>query len=154
WTVLGVDTTFPKIRTVEVFLTAVPEQLLNVLADERRRVVAGGLEAVDHRRRAGEQVLDARPGRGHFRLCSLALSDVAPRANHLHRLPFFVPNESLLVVDPAVAAVLLAELILDRMRTFLEQVDRLGLHRGELVRVHPTAPKIRVLEVFLRFVAQ
>ena len=72
--VLGMDAALPEIRAVEVFLAVVPEQVLHVLADEGRRVVAGCLEAVDHRRRAGEQVLDAVPGRRHCFFRPLALA--------------------------------------------------------------------------------
>src|SRR5262249_18044959 len=153
-TVLGVDATFPEIRAGEVFLAVVPEQLFDVLAYERRCVVAGCLEAVYDRRRASEQVLDARPGRGYFRLCLLAIGYVAPRTNHLDRLTLFVPNEPLFVINPTITAVPLAKPVLDRVSTFLEQAERLGLHRGELVRVYATAPEIRVFQVLLRLVAQ
>jgi hypothetical protein len=68
----------PEIRALEVFFTVIPEQILDVRADEGWRIVAGCLEAVDHRRRTGDQALDAIPGRrlGFFR--PLALGDVAP----------------------------------------------------------------------------
>src|SRR5882672_2278786 len=127
------EATLPEIRTVQIFLSVISEQILHVLAYEGRRVVASCLEAVDHRRRAGEQVLDAIPSRRHCFLRSLAFGDVAPRANHLDRLTLPVPDQSLFVVYPVVAAVLLEESVLDRVRTFLVQVSRLGLHRREIV---------------------
>src|SRR3990172_7005137 len=99
----------PEIRTLEIFLALIPEQILNVLADERRPVVAGCLEAVDHRRRAGEQVLDALSGRRRRFFRSLALADVAPRADHLNRVAVPIPNQVLFVGHPAVGAVLLEE---------------------------------------------
>src|SRR5262245_60755148 len=49
-TILGMDATLPKVRAVEVLLAVVPEQLLDVLAYECRRVIAGCFEAVDHSR--------------------------------------------------------------------------------------------------------
>ena len=153
-TVRGMDAALPEVRTVEVFLTVIPEQVLHVPAYERWRVVAGGLEAVDHRRRAGDQVLSAIPGRCCCFFRSLTLGDVAPRADHLDRLAFLVPDEPLFIVHPAVGAVLLEKSVLDRVGTFLEQVDRLGLHRGEVVGMHAAPPEIGVLQILLRLIAQ
>ena len=124
--VLGMDAALPEIRALEVLLALVAEQVLDVLADEGRREIAGGLEAVDHRRRAGEQVLDALAGRGAASFGLLALGDVAPRADHLDRLAVLVADQALLVVDPAVGAVLLEEPVLDRVAALPEQVDGLA----------------------------
>ena len=53
--VLGVDVVAPEVGVLQIFLRAIAEQPLDVLADEGRRVVAARLEAVDHGRRAFEQ---------------------------------------------------------------------------------------------------
>src|SRR5262245_36274197 len=57
--VVGVQTVEPEIGTPEIVLALVAEEILDVPAYEGRPVVARRLEAVDHRRRGGEQVLDA-----------------------------------------------------------------------------------------------
>src|SRR5690348_2504757 len=105
------DARLPEIRALEVFLGLVAEELLDVAADEGRRVVARRLEAVDDRRRAREQAFDALPDGGRHFLCPLALADVAPRADHLRRLALLVPYQMLRVVHPAVGAVLPAEAV-------------------------------------------
>src|SRR5260221_6404702 len=84
----------------------------------------------------------------------LRRSDVAPRANHLDRFAVPVANQVLLVDHPAVGAFLFEKSVLDRVAAFLEQVDGLCLHRGELVGMHAAPPEIRVFEVFLRLVTQ
>src|SRR5437773_9888701 len=108
----------PEIWTFEVFLGIVPEQVLHVPADERRRVVVRCLEAVDHSRGPREQMLNAIPGRRRWFLGSLALADVAPRADHLGRLPLCVPAQSLRVAHPTIGAVLLAKSVLARLAAF------------------------------------
>ena len=60
-------------------------------------------------------MLDAQPGRRDRLLGRLALGDVAPRADDLLRLAAPVPDEALLVADPAIAAVLLQEAVLERV---------------------------------------
>src|SRR5215467_5010507 len=105
--VLGVDATLPEIGTIEVFVTVVSEQILHILADEGWRIVVCCPEAIDDCRRAGEQVLDALPGRCHCRLSLLTLSDITPRPDHFDRLTIFVANQTLLIVDPTIAAILL-----------------------------------------------
>ena len=51
----------PEIRIVEIFAGGIAEQPRDVVADEGRREIAPGLEAVDHRRRGIEQ--PGQPGR-------------------------------------------------------------------------------------------
>src|SRR5262249_5900148 len=148
------DPTPPEINTVEVFLTLISKQIPNVLADERWCVVAACLETVDHRRRSGEQVLDAIAGRSGFFFRSLALGDVAPRADHFDRLAVFIPNQALLVAHPTVGAVLPEKSVLDRVAAFLEQLDGLGLNRGEIVGMHAAAPKIRAFQILPWLVAE
>src|SRR5262249_45570030 len=113
------DATSPEVRTFEVFLGVIPEQVLHVPADESWGVVASCLEAIDHRRRAGEQMINAVPGRRRCLFRSLSIGDIAPRANHLCRLTLFIPDQSLRVVHPAVIAVLPEKPVLDRVATFL-----------------------------------
>ena len=54
----------------------------------------------------------------------------------------------LLVVHPAIRAVLLAEAIFDDVFAGLEQHVHLGFDARQILRVHPLAPEIRVLEIF------
>src|SRR5215468_10104506 len=82
----------------------------------------------------------------------LPLAYIAPGANHLCRLTLVITDQLLRVVDPAVASVLPEKSVLDGMTAFLEQLDRLGLHSDEFIGVHASAPKIRVLQVFLRII--
>ena len=85
---------------------------------------------------------------------SLAVGDIAPRADHLGRLAVLVTYQLLRIVHPAVAAVLLEKPVLDRVATFLEQLDGLGLDRGEVIRMHATAPEIGVFQILTRLVAE
>src|SRR5262245_40754405 len=145
---------FPKVRTVKILLAFIPEEVLDVLTNEGRRVIAGRFETVDHRRRAGQQVLDASTCRRYFRFRLFPLADVAPRANDLHRLALFIAYKSLLIVDPAVASVLPEKTIFDRVRALLEQVDGLSFYRGQIIGMHAAAPEIRIFQVFAGFVTQ
>src|SRR5262249_2338593 len=52
--VVRMDAAQPEIRALEIFLAIVAKQVLDVLADEGRRIVAGRFVAVEHRRRASE----------------------------------------------------------------------------------------------------
>ncbi len=105
--VRGVHAELPEVRRFEIFLALIAEEVLQVPADEGRGVVAERLEAVDHGRRAREQVLDALVGRCRGGLRILAFGDVAPGTDHLGRLARRVANEPLLVDHPAIGAVLL-----------------------------------------------
>src|SRR5262245_15130427 len=147
-------TTAPEIGTLKVLFALVAQKLLDLLTYEGRRVVAGRLEAVDHRRRASEQVLNTIMGCRRFLFRSLALADVAPGADHLDRLALFVTDQSLGVVDPAIGAVLFAEAILHRVPAVLVQIDGLGFRRREVVGMHATPPEIRILQVIRCFVTQ
>ena len=68
----------PEIGIFQIFVGAVTEHTLDVLADKGRREIAGRLEAVDHGRRAFEQERHASLQRILGLLGRLALSDVAP----------------------------------------------------------------------------
>jgi len=53
--ILGMDVVAPEIGVLQIFLRAIAEQALDVLADEGRRIIAARLEAVDHGGRGFEQ---------------------------------------------------------------------------------------------------
>src|SRR6478736_1783146 len=148
------NATFPEIGAVQVFFTFIPEEVSHVLAYERRCVIAGGFETVDHGWRAGQQVLDASANRRYFGFGSFPLAYVAPRANHLDRLAILVSDELLLIVDPTIASVFLEKPIFHRVRAPLEQAIGFSLYRGEIIRVYAAAPKIRIFQVLVGFVAQ
>src|SRR5262249_38612871 len=57
--VLRVDAALPEVGTVEIFVAVVAKQVLDVLADEGRRVVACGPEAVDDGGGAGGRMVGA-----------------------------------------------------------------------------------------------
>ena len=67
-------------------------------------------------------MLDALARRRRRLLGLLARGDVAPRADHLDGLALLVADQALLVVDPAIAAVLLEEAVLDGVAAVLEQL--------------------------------
>src|SRR5262245_66469449 len=87
-------------------------------------------------------------------LGSLSGVDVAPRTHHFERLAVRVANEMLLVADPAIVAVFLAEAIFRRMPSRLEELRLVGLDLGKIVRVKLGTPKRRVLQMFFVTVAE
>jgi hypothetical protein len=60
----------------------------------------------------------------------------------------------LLVVHPAIGAVLLAEAVFDDVLAGLEQYVHLGFDTRQILRMHPLAPEIRVVEIFGSRVAE
>src|SRR5690606_28237351 len=146
--VLRVNALAPEIRAFEVLLARIAEQLLDVPADEGRRVIARRPEAVDHGRRAREKMLDALMRGGCRLLRRPPLGDVAPRADDLDRLTVRVADQMLDVLHPAVAAVAFPEAVLDRVAAGPIEAGRLRLDRGEIVGMHPLAPELGILEVF------
>ena len=52
--IVGMDVPPPEIGVLEIFVGAVAEQAVDVVADEGGGEIAAGLEAVDHRRRGAE----------------------------------------------------------------------------------------------------
>ena len=80
----------------------------------------------------------------------LAAVDIAPRAHHFERLAVRVANKMLLVTDPAIGTVLLAEPIFGRMRSRLEQLRLLGLDHGEVVRMQHAHARTPHLSDILR----
>src|ERR1700751_3304889 len=147
------DATLPKIRTAQVLVSVIPEQVCHVSTYESRRVVACCLEAIDHRRRTGEQMLNAVASARSCFLRSLALRYVAPRANDFNRLVSLVADESLLIIHPAVCSVFFAKPVFDAMAASLEQLDGLGFNGSEVVRVYALAPEVGVLQVFSGLIA-
>ena len=87
-------------------------------------------------------------------LGGLARVDVAPRADHLDRAAALVADEMLLVADPAIGAVLLAEAIFGEMLARSEQLDLLRFDFGEILGMHVATPEIGILQVFLGAIAQ
>src|SRR5262249_474158 len=97
--------TTPEGRTLKVFFPLIAEQFLDVLAYERRLVIAGRFKSINHRWRSGEQVLDTIIGCCRCFFCLFATGNVAPRANHFNRLALLVTGQLLCIVDPAIGAI-------------------------------------------------
>src|SRR4029079_2576479 len=60
----------------------------------------------------------------------------------------------LLVADPAIGAVLLAEAVFGEVRAGFEQQLLLGLDGREIIRVYVASPERSVLHIFVRAVAE
>src|SRR5262245_44630118 len=99
--VVRVHAVSPEVRALQIVARFIAEPIPDVLADEGRAKVARGLEAVDHRRRGREELLDMGARRGDRLLRRLALSDVVPRSDDLLRLAALVMCQAQLVADPA-----------------------------------------------------
>ena len=84
----------------------------------------------------------------------VARGHVAPGAHDLHRLAIPVAHQMLLVVHPAVGAVVPEEPVLDRVAALLKQQGGLGLHGRDVVGMHAAPPEVRVLQILLRLVAE
>ena len=76
--VVGMHPGAPELGILEIFVGAIAEQALDILADECRGIVAARLEAVDHRGRGIEQKGQALPGAVLRLLGGFARADVAP----------------------------------------------------------------------------
>ena len=59
----------------------------------------------------------------------------------------------LLVAEPAIAAVDIAEAVFGGMAVLLEQLHLFGFNVRKILRVHALAPEVRILEVFVRAIA-
>src|SRR5581483_3061151 len=138
----------PEVGVLEIFLRAVTEQPLDILADESRGVIVPGLERIDHRRRALEQGRQPRAGGVLGLLGTLAVGHVAPRAHDLEGLAALVADEMLLVADPAILAVLLAEAVFRGVLALLEDLDQLGLDPIDVIGVDASAPEGWILQIF------
>jgi len=60
----------------------------------------------------------------------------------------------LIVADPDVIAIPLAEAVFGGVAALLEQLALLGLDRGQILRVNVAPPEIGVLQIFLGAVAE
>jgi hypothetical protein len=60
----------------------------------------------------------------------------------------------LVVIHPAIGAVLAAKAIFERVLAVLEKLGDLGLDALKIVRVDALAPEIRIVEIFARTVAE
>src|SRR6476620_4074983 len=152
--VLRMDAGAPEVGILQVLVRAIAQNALDVLADKGWSEVAGRGEAVDHGRGAFEQERDACFQGILGLLRRLALGDVAPRANDLERLSLPVADQMLLVAEPAVGSVDIAEAIFGRMAILLEYFDLIGFHLRKIVRMDARAPEVGVLEIFVRAVAE
>src|SRR5690349_7919423 len=152
--IVGMDAGAPELGIFQIFLRAITEQPLDVLADEGRGVVVLGLEGIDHRRRRLEQ--DREPVAGVIlgRLSRLARGNVAPRADDFGGLARLVADEVLIVVHPAIGAILAAEAIFDRLPVSLKEGSNLGLDARKVLGVNPFAPEVRIFEIFAGTIAK
>ena len=86
--------------------------------------------------------------------CRLALGDVAPRSHDLQGLAVGAADKMLLVIHPAIGAILAAKPIFHRVDPVLEESSYFGLDAGEIIRVDPVAPEGRILKIFGRGVSK
>src|SRR6476620_7463031 len=152
--IVRMHTVPPEVGAVEIVARLVAQPFPDVLTDIGGAKIPRCLEAVNHRRRGGQQLLDMDPCRRHGFLSRLAVRDVAPRADDLVRLAALVIDQAQLVADPAIIAVLLQEPVLESVVALLEQLPELALHPCKIVRMHTVAPEVGAVEVVARLVAQ
>src|SRR5690606_6706781 len=112
-------------------------------ADESRREIAGGGEAVDDRGCGAEQQIDpfARILAGRFRF--LALGDVGPRSHDLEWLALGIADDLLPVMYPDIFAVA-ANAIFDRASTGLLREFDPFVNARDVVGMHQVLPQIGV----------
>ena len=154
--VVGMHAGAPEVRILEIFVRAIAEQALDVLADEGRRVVAARLEAVDHRRRAIEQERKPLAGAVLGLLGGLARADVAPRADHLRRRARARRGRDAARRSPSNRSrPCLPEAIFDRRAGPCSNRASISASmRGRSSRMHALAPEIRIVEIFARGIAE
>ena len=153
--VVGMHAGAPELGILEIFVGAIAEQPLDILADESRRIVAARLEAVDHRGRGIEQ--KRKPlARAVLRLLGdPAGADVAPRAHDLRRAaPFASSMRCCSSLTQQYEPSFLPEAIFDDVLAGLEQLVHLGFDARQILRMHPLAPEIRVFEIFGRGITE
>src|SRR5215467_5234829 len=137
--------TTPEVWTHKVFFRLIAEQFLDVLADERRFVVAGCFKGIYHRWRSSEQVLDPIVSCRRCFFCLFATGNVAPRTNYFDRLALLITDQALFIVDPTVGSVLFEKAIFDRVTTALVEMARFGFNPSQVIGMHAAAPEIGVL---------
>ena len=125
--------TLAVIEQLLIFVVAEDEAVLRVVEGEPFRDRFDGVG----------QALLARLQGGL--LGRLARGDLAPGANHFHRLTVMVADQMLLIAHPAIGAVLLAEAILGDMAAVLEQLGLLGLDGGKVLGMDAGAPEVGIL---------
>ena len=130
------------VEQLGIFVIAEHEPVVLV---EQREAFRDGLDGVGQALLAlGERLL----------LGGLARGDLAPGADHFQGIAVPVAHEVLLVADPAIDAVLLAEAIFGEVPPLLEELRLLGLDLGKVFRVHAGAPEVRLLQIVIGLVAQ
>src|SRR5689334_16544647 len=137
----------PEIGTLEIVSLFVAQPVTDVLADIGWATIPRCLEAVDHRRRGGEQLFATGAGRGDGLFGSLAVGDVAPRADDLVRLAALVMDHAQFFADPAVLPAFPTRRSSDLVVAFLEQLSELALDPCKIVRMHRISPEIGTLEI-------
>src|SRR5262245_37057697 len=80
--------------------------------------------------------------------------DIAPRTNHLDGLAVSVSHEVLLVVHPAIRAVLAPDAIFAGVPALGEEAAHFRFNPRKVVGMDVAAPEIRVVELFLRRIAK
>src|SRR5262245_22761576 len=110
------ETLRPEVGVVAHFPRRVAHDRLQVLTDERALEVARGLIGVDDRWTGGDerlQVLHGGPALAQGLLRPLAVGDVRPGPDDLHRLPRWIPHDRKGVLDPDVVSLSMPEAVLD-----------------------------------------
>src|SRR5262249_19484167 len=134
--VVGMDATPPEIRALQILVGLVAQQVLHIVADERRTEIAARLEAVDHGG-PGDQHMHEAVLRGTEGFAQVsARRDIAPRTDHLDRIACLIAHELQLIADPAVIAVFLAEAILVGDMPFLEEASHAAQDTVQVLRMN------------------
>src|SRR5262249_11368096 len=112
----------PEIRILQVLVGLVPEPVPNVLADEGGGEIPSRTVAVDHCGRAREQLCKSGMCCGFCLLRRLPGRDIAPRPYDFCWLAVGASDQMLLIVDPAIGAVLPPKPVLHRMLSILKEL--------------------------------
>ncbi|ODR95033.1 hypothetical protein AUC70_04615 [Methyloceanibacter stevinii] len=88
------------------------------------------------------------------RLGALARTDVAPGADYFARRSLCVVDQVLLVVHPAIGAVLVTEAVFDGQIPRLEESLQIGVEALEVVGMNALAPEAGIAEIVSRRVAE
>jgi hypothetical protein len=82
--------------------------------------------------------------RSFLLLCRLARRDVAPRPHDLKLFAVNAADQMLLVVHPAIGAVLVTKPILDSVNPIVEECRYSLLNADQIAGVDPVAPERRI----------
>src|SRR5262249_31662858 len=143
--VVGVHARAPEVRVFEILIGAVAQHVSDIGADEGRREVAAGAEAVDHGRGSAKQEREPRPGFLPRSLRLLAFGDVGPRTDDLGRLPGGIAQHLLAVVHPDIRAVSTADAIFDRTLVAFGYAIDPSVDARYIVGMDKIVPEIRIL---------